>query len=104
MRTGLTAVFTRQGHRELIQQTVPQVDPDAEPNTIAVTNRELDGETAFKGSVESTMNGLVDMLIAKYEASDKDFVISVVRNGSLMDRIRHRKPVPQVVAVIPQSS
>lgn len=99
MRTGLTALFTRRGHRELIQQTEMA---DAELKTTAVTNRELDGEAAFTGSVGHAMDGLVDTLIARYESSEQDFVIKVVGNRSLMDRIRHREPVPQVVATIPQ--
>ena len=103
MRTGLTALFTRQGHRELIQQTAPEAGSDAEPKTTAVTNRELDGETSFSGSVGHAMDGLVNTLVARYESSDEDFVISVIGNRSLMDRIRHREPVPQVVATIPQN-
>ncbi len=101
MRTGLTALFTRSGHRELVQQTETT---DAELKTTAVINRELDGEAAFSGSVGHAMDGVVDTLIARYESSDQDFVISVLGNRSLMDRIRRREPVPQVVATIPQSS
>ena len=101
MRTGLTALFTRNGHRELVQQTETK---NTELKTTAVTNRELDGEVAFSGSVGYAMDGLVDTMIARYERSDQDFLISVVSNRSLMDRIRHREPVPQVVATIPQSS
>lgn len=100
MRTGLTALFTRRGHRQLVQQTETQ---EGTLETTAVTERELDGEAAFKGSVAHAMDGLVDTLITRYESSEVDFVISVVRNPSLIDRLRNREPSTQVVAVIPRS-
>ena len=100
MRTGLTALFTRNGHRQLVQQTESQ---EGALKTTAVTERDLDGEAAFTGSVAHAMDGLVDNLVDRYKSSDADFVISVVRYPGLIGRLRNREPVTEVVAVIPHS-
>ena len=100
IRTGLTALFTRRGYRQLVQQTDTQ---EGTPETTAVTERKLDGETAFTGSVAHAMDGLVDALVIRYESSEADFVISLVRNPSLIGRLRNQEPATEVVAVIPHT-
>lgn len=101
MRTGLTALFTRQGHRQLIRQTETQ---EGTLKTTGVIEREMDGEVAFTGSVAHAVDGVVDILISRYERSEADFVISVVRNPGLIGRLRKQEPVTEVVAVIPHSA
>lgn len=101
MRTGLTALFTRRGHRQLVQQTETQ---EGALKTTGVVERELDGETTFTGSMAHAMDGIVDTLITRYENSEADFVISVVRNPSLLGRLRNKEAVTEVVAVIPHAT
>ena len=101
MRTGLTVLFTRKEHHQLVQQTETQ---EGALKTTGVTEREMDGEAAFTGSVAHAMDGVVDTLIAKYEDSEEDFVISMVRNPGLIGRLRKQEPVTEVIAIIPHGT
>ncbi len=100
MRTGLTALFTRQGHRQLVQKTETT---EGTLKTTAVVEREMDGEAAFTGSVSHAMDGVVDLLITRYESSEADFIISMVRSPGLIGRLRKQGPVTEVFAVIPHN-
>lgn len=100
LRTGLTSLFTRKGQRGLMQQTETA---SQEVITKGVIDRDLDGEDAFVGATATAMDTLVDKLISRYEGSEVDFAISVVRNRSLIERLRGRDPVTEVVAVIPRN-
>lgn len=100
MRIGLTALYTRRRHRQLVQQIQPST-VGVEPITTSVTDRRQDGETAFSGSVAHAMDGLVNTLETNYKNSEADFVISIVRNPGLIDRLRNRGPQTEVVAIIP---
>ena len=101
MRTGLAALFTRRGHRELVQQTETQ---EGKLETIATTERELDGETAFTGSVSHAMDEVVDRMVTVHESSEEDFVIRVVHSPGLIGRLRKKEPTEEVVAVIPRTT
>lgn len=100
MRTGLTAILTRRGQRELVHQIHTQ---EGLLKTTAVIERKLDGESAYIGSVAHAMDEIVDKLVIKHEYSEADFVISVVRKPGLIGRLRNREPIIEAVAVIPSS-
>lgn len=99
MRTGLKALFARKGHRQLVEQTEAK---DGTRATTAVTDRSLDGETAFTGSLANAMDDVVDRMVVAYEGSGEDFPISVVRDPGLIGRLLSQQPTEEVVAVIPQ--
>jgi hypothetical protein len=99
IHTGLTALFSREKYNKLVQKIET---PDG-TQTTAVTGRNMDGETAFTGSVEHAMYGVMDGVLAKYESSEADFVISVVRTPGLLRKLRGQRSTIEVVAVIPHN-
>ena len=99
MRVGLKALFSRRGHGQLVEQSE---DKEGSRETVAVTDRSLDGETAFAGTLTRAMDDIVDRMVTVYEESDADFPISVVHKPGLIGRLLNQQPTEEVVAVIPQ--
>ncbi len=98
LRTGLTALFTRRGHRELVQTTGTK---DEKLVVTAVTEREMDGEAAFVGSVAHATNGMVDALVGRYERNEADFAIAVTSHRGFIGRLLKLEPTTEIAAIIP---
>jgi hypothetical protein len=95
IRTGLTALFTREGFGQLVQT----VETPEESTTTGMTERSVDGETAFNETAERVVDVVVDRLVAIYKSSEDDFEIRVIRNPDAIGQ----EPVTEVVAVIPHT-
>src|SRR4051812_49110229 len=76
IRTGLTALFKREGFGQLVQT----VETPEETPTTRITERSMGGDTAFDETVGHVVDAVVDRLVAIYESSEDDFEIRVIRN------------------------